>query len=92
MRSDPRRASGEATTHSPPRRSAVLKRFCSWLGSSPGSDGRSLSWKTWAPSVREAFVSLWRMPRPAVIRWNSPAKMTPEPPVESSCASAPSRT
>ena len=40
MRSDPRRASGEATTHSPPRRSAALKRFCSWPGSSPACAGR----------------------------------------------------
>ena len=40
MRSDPRRASDEATRHSPPRRSAALKRFCSRPGSSPACAGR----------------------------------------------------
>src|SRR3982751_497754 len=92
MRSDPRRASGEATRHSAPLRSAAVKRFCSRPCSSPACAGRRQIWNTCAQSVRDAFVSLWWLRRPGVVRWNSPAWMTPERPLESSYASAPSRT
>ena len=92
MRSEPRRASCEATTHSPPRRWAAVKRFCSWPGFRSSSDGRNQIWKKCAQSVRDALVWLWRSPCPTVRHWNSPACTTPEPPREFSYASAPSRT
>jgi hypothetical protein len=59
---------GRGDEDSPPLRSAALKRFCSRPGSSPARAGRRQIWNTCAQSVRDAFVSLWWLRRPAVVR------------------------
>src|SRR5581483_11340899 len=44
-------------------------------GSSPFSSGRIQICSRWTGSVCDALASLWRMPRPAVMRWLSPGRM-----------------
>ncbi len=65
-------------------RCAAATCICSRAPLDPTSEGRREIRKMWAQSVRDAFVSLWRMPWPIARRWNSPAWITPEDPVESS--------
>ena len=69
MRSEPRRPSGDAMTHNEPLRSAALKRFCSWLGSS--QPARRIQTSKTRVSAGEALLLFCRSPRPIDLRWNS---------------------
>ncbi len=52
------------------------------------------SWMPWnrppACTSHSGGVSMWRMPRPAVIHWVAPSAMVPPPPWESWCRKVPS--
>jgi CheY-like chemotaxis protein len=57
----------------------------------PVLDGMIHICRRWQVSVGLALNSAWTMPEPALMRWISPGRMTPPPPVESLWAMAPSR-
>ena len=54
-------------------------------------DGMIQICSRWQVSVGLALNSAWTMPEPALMRWISPGRMVPPPPVESLWAMAPSR-